>query len=391
MRPDARIAAAIEILHQWLDGGRTAERILADWGRANRYAGSSDRRAIGDLVYDAIRRKRSSAWLGGAETARGIMIGALRQAGAEIDRLFSGERHAPARLDSGEGDGSPLDTAPWGVRVDLPDWLEPLMSALPVETLEGLRSRAPLDLRVNRLKADLDAALTALAEDGISAIRLPDLPDALRVTEAAHRVQRCRAYTEGLVEIQDAASQTAARFAGARAGETILDFCAGGGGKSLAFAALTGNEARIFAHDASAARLAQLPERAARAGAEVQLLAPGQTGEMAGRCDLVLVDAPCSGSGAWRRNPEAKWTFTPERLAELTALQAQILAEARCALRPGGRLVYLTCSLLEAENGAQVEAFLDAAPGLHLDEQLHLTDLSAGDGFFAGRLLSARG
>lgn len=388
MRPDARIQAAIDVIGDWMATGRPMERTLSDWGRANRYAGSGDRRAIADWVYDALRQKRSSAWIAGAETARGIMMGTVFQAGSEIDDLFTGQRHAPAALSEAERRGiRRLDQADWGVRADLPDWLQPHVIGLPSDTVGGLRQRAPLDLRVNRLKSSPEAALAILREEGIEAVATILSPDGLRVIKDTHRVQRSTAYLDGLVEIQDAASQAAAAFAAAAPGETVLDFCAGGGGKALAFAASMQNRGRIFAHDISADRLAQIPERAARSGARVELVTLGGIADLSGACDLVLVDAPCSGSGAWRRNPEAKWIFTPSRLKELTVLQAQILCEARQCVRPGGRLVYLTCSLLDAENRAQIEAYLAAHPGDILAESRTLTDLSEGDGFFAARII----
>lgn len=385
MRADARAAAAIEVLDRWLTGAGPAERLLAEWGRANRYAGSGDRRAVGDLVYDAIRRRRSALWVSGAveEDGRALILGRTVLAGTDPASLFTGARHAPAQLAATEVPRN-LSDAPWTVRHDLPDWLEPHLVALPSDTLVGLRSRAPVDLRVNLLKATVTEAQGRLAEEGVQAHPGPLSPTCLRLGDGAHRIAQTDAYRDGWVELQDAASQAVADLAGARPGETVLDFCAGGGGKTLAFAAAMRNRGQLLAHDAAPQRLAQIAPRADRAGALIETVA-GDAGlkALTGACDLVFVDAPCSGAGAWRRNPEAKWALSPGRLRELVALQAQILAHARRFLRPGGRLVYATCSLLEAENDAQIGAFLDDHPRLERAETLRLTDLRAGDGFFA--------
>lgn len=392
MRPDARVQAAIEVLDRWLAGAGPAEALLAEWGRRHRFAGSGDRRAIGDLLYATLRRKRAALWVAGGEapTARALMIGGLHLAGTPPQTLFTGTQHAPEPLsDAEQGAMRPLDTAPFAIRYDLPDWLAPQMTDLPVETLMALGQRAPVDLRVNRLKAAPDEAASLLEAEGIATDPGPLDPDCLRVTDGAHKVQRSEAYLTGAVEIQDAASQAAARFAAAAPGETVLDYCAGGGGKTLAIGAHMGGRGRLMAHDISAPRLAQLSPRAERAGLEVMLVAPGEIDALAGHCDLVFVDASCTGSGAWRRNPEAKWALTPDRLAELNRLQDDVLASAAATVRPGGRLIYATCSLLEVENAARVMAFLDRYPDFRLDSRHSWQNLAEGDGFFAARLARA--
>lgn len=388
MRPDARVQAAIEVFDRWRLADQPAERVLADWGRANRFAGSGDRRAIGDLIYGAIRQMRSAAWLGGSDTGRGVMAGVAESSGADLDALFNGVRHAPAPLSDEEREGRrALAEAPWGVRFDLPDWLEPHLGHLPSETLVALVGRAPLDLRVNSLKAEVETVVASLAGEGMDCAILAGPPGALRVTENAHRVARSEAYSAGLVEIQDASSQKVARFAAPRPGDTVIDLCAGGGGKTLAMAALMENRGKLYAHDIAPARLAQLPERAQRAGARVALVEPGGLDALAGTCDLALVDAPCSGSGAWRRTPEAKWALTLDRLVVLNQMQDEVLAAARKTLRPGGRLVYATCSLIEAENDARITAFLTSHPEGRLGAMLRLDTLASGDGFFATELV----
>ncbi|MEM8790822.1 MAG: RsmB/NOP family class I SAM-dependent RNA methyltransferase [Pseudomonadota bacterium] len=389
MRPDARVQAAIEVLGRWRGNDLPAERVLADWGRANRYAGSGDRRAIADLVYDAIRRWCSAAWLVGSEEPRAVVLGTLLQAGADVDGLFSGTRHGPARLDAAERAAkAPADLAraPWGIRLDLPDWLEAELEGVPEEALAGLRHRAPLDLRVNRLKADRADAIARLAEDGIEAVPGPLSADCLRVVEGWHRVQRSGAYVAGLVEIQDAASQAGAAFAQVQPGEHVVDFCAGGGGKALAMAAAQRGEGRIEAYDIAPARLAQIPVRAARAGAEIAILSDADLAKRRGAADCIFVDAPCSGSGAWRRTPEAKWRLTPERLADLRAAQTRIISQAAALMRPGGRLIYATCSLLHCENTDQIRTAEEENPALTCELSHSWTDLNEGDGFFVAKL-----
>lgn len=389
MREQGRVQAAIDILDEWLAGSEPAERLLAGWGRRHRFAGSGDRRAIGDLVYDALRKRRSAQWISGAatETGRSLILGTIGESGRDPGELFDGSQHGPAPLTADErATLRELAEAPFVIRFDIPDFLEPHMRDLDAASLVPSRARAPLDLRVNRLKTDVETATGVLASAGIEASGAALDPDCLRLGRGAHKVGGSDAYRDGLVEIQDAASQAAARFAGASPGERVLDFCAGGGGKSLAFAAHMAGEGEILAHDVSSARLDQIPPRAGRAGARITLVEPGTCARLAGSCDLVFVDAPCSGSGGWRRNPEAKWRLTEDGLSRLTELQTSVLGEASCAVAPGGRLVYATCSLLDVENMQILRRFLDAKVGFELEEMVRWTDLHEGDGFFCARL-----
>jgi len=402
MTPAARLQAAIDILDAW-SPGRPMDRLLVAWRRDNRYAGSGDRAAIADLVYDALRRWRSLAWPAAGEGAGDggrARILALAAETGDPETLFTGARHAPAPLTDHERERLAersergLIEAPDALRLDLPDWLPPLFRAAHGDraeaVMDALRRRAPVDLRVNRLKATPEQALAALAAQGVTAAPValssgPATPEALRVTSGGRGLKSADAYLQGWVEVQDVASQAAAAFAGARAGERVLDYCAGGGGKALALAAAMGGEGEVIAHDVDPARMQDIPPRAARAGARIAPL-PGPVPESARHgFDLVFADAPCSGSGAWRRNPDAKWSFTPEALARLAALQDEVLASAARFVRPGGRLVYATCSLLEEENGARLRAFL-AGSGFELVEELRLTPLEGGDGFYAARL-----
>ena len=374
MTPSARYAAAITILDRVL-AGEAAEKALTNWGRASRFAGSGDRAAVRDLVFEALRRRNSAAARGAGLTGRGLALGLAREAGQEA--LFSGEGHAPAPPEAEEAGRQPSAEE----RLDLPGWLLPDLRASLGADFEpvaaALRLRAPVFLRVNLGKTDVAGAVAALAAEGIVAKPHPLAESALEVVENARKVQASAAYVSGLVELQDASSQAVVEALPLRDGMTVLDQCAGGGGKTLAMAARA--KLRLFAHDASPRRMADLPERAKRAGAKVVLT---EAPEASAPYDLVLVDAPCSGSGSWRRDPEGKWRITPEALAIIRETQFAILDRAALMLRTGGVLAYATCSLLERENGDQIRAFLARHPGWSLDRELRLTPLAGGDGFY---------
>ena len=319
-----------------------------------------------------------------------VLDGFCREA---LEAVFTGERHAPAALSEEELArlGRPVDEAPRAVRLDLPDWVADALSDMPDATLALMRERAPVFLRVNLLKGDVAGAIAALAEEGIATEPGPLSPTCLRVVYGHRRLNASRAYRHGLVEIQDAASQAAADYARAQPGETVLDYCAGAGGKTLALAAAMEGRGEIHAHDISRRRLARLVERATRAGVTATVHAPLDTAALEGRCDLVFADVPCSGSGTWRRRPDARWRMTRERVEGLMATQDEILGRAARAVRPGGRLIYATCSLLEMENWSRVEAFLDRHPEYRPGRPpLRLTPAHGGDGFFACELVRAR-
>ncbi|NUB43058.1 RsmB/NOP family class I SAM-dependent RNA methyltransferase [Fertoebacter nigrum] len=378
MTPAARLSAAIGILDRVL-AGTPAEQALTNWGRASRFAGSGDRHAVRDLVFDAIRNRRSHAALGGAETGRGLILGGLRAAGVNPDTLFTGEGHAPGPVTAGEQPQTPSELA----ALDCPDWLAPALQAslggdfAPV--METLRHRAPVFLRVNTARLSRDAAIARLAAEGIGTRPHPLAETALEVTGNARKIQISPSYLEGLAELQDAASQAVVAALPLHAGQSVLDYCAGGGGKTLAMAARA--ELRLYAHDAAPQRMADLPARAARAGVAVTVLAGADVPRHA-PYDLVLADVPCTGSGSWRRAPEAKWALTPARLAELCALQARILDTIAPLVAAGGHLAYATCSLLEPENQAQIAAFRQRHSGWHVTAERRFTPLEGGDGFY---------
>jgi 16S rRNA (cytosine967-C5)-methyltransferase len=381
MTPGARLSAAIEVLTDIEDRRRPAGDALKDWGLAHRFAGSGDRAAIGGLVFDTLRRRSSAAYLMGAATPRALLLGALRlERGLSLDaiaRLADGGRHAPEPPDTAEAEAlaatspvRPLDGAPDHVRGDYPDWLDPYFAAVfgeeRAEEGAALSCRAPVDLRVNTLKGDRDTALAALAH--LRAVPTPWSPAGLRIALSAEAksppIHAEPAYMDGLVEIQDEGSQLAALLSGAKPGETVVDLCAGGGGKTLALAALMGSSGRIYATDTDIRRLAPIHARIERAGVRnVEVRTPrGDAellGDIAGTVDLVLIDAPCTGVGAWRRNPDAKWRVRPGALEQRIKAQDAVLERAAALVRPGGRIAYITCSLLDEENGARVRAFVE--------------------------------
>jgi len=384
MTPGARIAAAIDILDGVVSGAN-AEQTLTTWGRKNRYAGSGDRAAIRDHVFTAMRCWRSYAWLGGADTGRGVMLGLVRAQGIDPETIFTGEGYAPKMLDASESTQEPLTNAPRAVQLDLPDWLIPeLERSLGADLdniCETLRHRAPVFLRANRLITTRQGAIDALAKDDIDAIAHPLCATALEVTRNPRRVQNSDAYKRGLVELQDAASQAIVDML--PKAKHVLDYCAGGGGKSLALAAQ--GDIRIFAHDIQPDRMRDIPTRAARAGTTINVIEPGDIAAH-GPYDLVFCDAPCSGSGSWRRAPQAKWQLTQDRLEELLGVQFDILNKAAGHVAPGGTLAYATCSLMKCENQDQISRFLQENPDWQLNSDHSFTPLSGGDGFYVACL-----
>ena len=378
MIPAARLSAAIEVLADIGARRRPAPDALKDWGLAHRFAGSKDRAAIASLVYDALRRRASSAYVMADEGPRALLLGALALArGLEteaIAALCSGERFAPAPLSAEERRRlalADLTGAPAHVAGDFPDWLEEELAAAfgadIVAEMQALAARAPIDIRVNTLKTERMRLMPALVHLGAevtqhapTALRFPAGEDGRGPT-----LQVTPEFLKGQFEIQDEGSQLVALMAGAAPGAQVVDLCAGGGGKTLELAALMDNSGQIYATDADARRLAPIHDRLTRAGVRnVQVRTPkGRADEpladLAGRIDLVLVDAPCTGIGTWRRNPDTKWRVRPGALAERMKDQDLVLARAERLVKPGGRIAYVTCSVLPAENDARVAAFLE--------------------------------
>jgi 16S rRNA (cytosine967-C5)-methyltransferase len=380
VRTGARLKAAAEVLEEILQRHRPAAMALADWGKAHRFAGSGDRSAIGTLVYDALRRKSSIAAQMAADTPRALALGAAPRAfgmtAAEVGATADGSEHALSPLTEEEtahlGATLPADT-PAAIAGDIPDWLLPsferAFGAAAAEEGAALSARAPVDLRVNTLKATREKVLKALERN--KAVATPLSPQGVRIPapEGAARSPALEAETahgKGWFEVQDEGSQVAALLAGAAPRQQILDLCAGAGGKTLALAAGMQNTGQIYAYDADKRQLRPIFERLKRAGARnVQVMEAGDEAALAAlgaRFDLVLVDAPCTGSGTWRRKPDSKWRLKPANIPERQAEQQGVLALGAGLVKPGGALVYVTCSVLPEENGDQVAAFLAKHP-----------------------------
>lgn len=349
MTPGARAGAAIELLDAIIDaaeqGGAAADTLIARYFKTRRYAGSKDRRAVRELIYRAIRHSGERPASG-----RDALIGAAA-GDSEVLAMFDGSQHAPAPIFEGES----------GTQASLvPVWLMGRFDPLAADKSEhaALLERAPLDLRVNRLKTDRAAALEALGQGEVT----PLSPLGIRLPEGT-QIEQSEAWLSGMVEVQDEGSQWLALACGAEPEMGVVDLCAGGGGKTLALAAEMANRGDIVASDTDRGRLQRMPLRLERAGVaivEPRLLDPGREREaladLAGQADLVLIDAPCSGTGTWRRNPEARWRLTPERLNRLTELQAHLIDIGAELVKPGGALVYAVCSLLAEEGRFQSEA-----------------------------------
>ena len=382
MKPAGRLQAAIEILSEIVDRHRPASQALADWGKSHRFAGSGDRAAIGNLVYDALRHRASIAWRMGDETPRSLALGVAvfvwGETAGDLAQSFDGDRHAPDAVSEAEIarlEKNDLTDAPAWVQAEVPEWLEEALRENFDEDFvaegQALALRPPVDFRVNTLKSSRDKVVktlkrfqlepTPLAENGL---RLAPSSGPSRVPN----VQPEAAYQKGWIEVQDEGSQVCSALVFAQPGEQVLDYCAGAGGKTLALAAAMENKGQIFAYDSDRGRLAPIYDRLKRAGTRnVQVRAPNDAlDDLDQKMDRVVVDAPCSGSGVWRRRPDAKWRLTPEALEKRLEEQHQVLSEASRFVRPGGYLCYITCSVLAQENEAQVYAFVEESEEFEL-------------------------
>lgn len=386
MTPGARVQTAIELLDAVIaaarGNGASADVVIAQGFRERRYAGSKDKRAIRDLVYRAIR-----AFGDVPPSGRAAILGLDDPV---VEAVFGAGGYGPAALEASEPRAA-ASAAPAWMQNEFVPFVDDAEKAAMME-------RAPLDLRVNALKAERGAVMAELGGEAIAIAR-----HAIRFAEPFD-VEATEAYLSGRVEVQDAGSQLISDVCRAAPGMTVVDLCAGAGGKTLSLAADMADEGALIACDTDRARLQRLPERAARAGAtvETRLLNPGRElealGDLVDAADVVLVDAPCSGSGTWRRNPELRWRLTPERLDRILATQAQVLDVAQALVRPGGALVYAVCSLFAREGAAQIDAFLARHPGWTAEELslpagrpsgkgYALTPFhDATDGFFIARL-----
>jgi 16S rRNA (cytosine967-C5)-methyltransferase len=381
LRDGGRLGAAIQVLTDIENHHRPVRLALKTWGDVARYAGAKDRASVSGLVLDALRRKRSLAWRMGADGPRAVVLGALGLVwGWPLERIAEAaadEPHGPGPLTEAERQAltgpSDLAEAPAPVRGDYPDWLDGSLARVfgDERAAEGaaLSERAPVDLRVNSLKTDPVRALKAL--DPLGARPAGVLETALRIdapdpSARSGAVEAIPQFSKGWFEVQDLGSQIAAACAGDVKGKQVLDLCAGGGGKTLALAAEMGNTGQVYAYDSDARRLTDTIRRGDRAGVRnLQVRSPIQPDPlkgMEGRMDVVFVDAPCSGSGSWRRHPDTKWRLTPETLERRMADQDAVLDLGATFVKPGGRMIYVTCSVLPDEDEDRVGAFLARAP-----------------------------
>jgi 16S rRNA (cytosine967-C5)-methyltransferase len=374
----ALLTHGVAILKQLLAFGEAADRTLAYYFRAHPKLGHTDRGVLAETCFALLRRYRSL----GAKLAAAFPAAPNPSPQHLFLAAFIAQGHAPSEIEAllkpGEAagfaavkdfDASTLTPAE---RADLPDWLylrlvEQLGESATQSLAQAMNRPAPLDLRVNTLKGERDAVLATLAQDGIAARAGAYSPFAIRLAEKP-ALSRHPLFMQGLVEVQDEGSQLIGLLLAPRRGEAVADFCAGAGGKTLLLGALMANSGRLYAFDVSEKRLARLKPRLARSGlsnihpVRIESERDARLKRLAGKMDRVLVDAPCSGVGTLRRNPELKWRQTPESIVELTQKQSAILAAAARLVRPGGRLLYATCSLLDAENDRIVDAFLAANP-----------------------------
>jgi 16S rRNA (cytosine967-C5)-methyltransferase len=384
MTPPARLSAAIELI-ETIDAQRVpASKALKEWGTAHRFAGSGDRAAIAGLVWDVLRRRASSAWIMGEDTPRARLLGMLhleRKLDTEaISALCDGGRFAPAALSEAERSAltaNSLSQAPAHVAGDYPEWLDPYLAEVFGEDrareATAMASRAPLDLRVNTLKARREKILASSAHLGTTPT--PWSPIGLRIELGADArnpgIHSEEAFIKGQIEVQDEGSQLATLLAAAKPGEQVIDLCAGAGGKTLALAAMMEGKGRLIATDHDKRQLAPIHERLSRAGVHnCDVRTPKGQGKDGGdalsdiraSADLVMIDAPCTGTGTWRRNPDAKWRMRPGALEIRLKDQAEVLDHAAHLVKPGGRIAYITCSVLAPENGGQIRAFLARHP-----------------------------
>ncbi len=402
MRDGGRIAAALAVLADMEERHKPARLALKSWANDARYAGAKDRAFVSGLVLDVLRRRRSLTWQMGLDTARSRVFGALALIwGWPLERIMAAasEVHGPGALSVAEETGLSvplsLQEAPAAVRGDYPDWLESHMLRAYGETRdvegEALAVRAPIDLRVNILKTDVVRALKAL--EPFSPVVLARADNAIRIiapasSDRAAPVESAPEFERGWFEVQDLGSQIAALTAGDIRGKQVLDFCAGGGGKTLALAAAMGNSGQLYAYDADARRLTDTVRRSQRAGVRnLQVRSPIHADPLSGlegKMDLVFVDAPCTGSGTWRRHPDAKWRLTADQLGRRMGEQDSVLNAAAPYVKPGGRLIYVTCSLFAEENEDRVASFVSRfANFATVDAPLRLTPrIDGADGFF---------
>ncbi len=392
----SRAGAAIEILETVLNG-TIAETAISRWSRSSRYAGSKDRAAVRDIVFGCLRKKRSLLWsfrdANPEFWARKLVLSYLSYS-CSVDYLclnFNGKKYSPHPLDNNEINTLKkmnllVKSAPSAVVLNFPDFLQnELLRSLGEKffpIMMEMQSRAPVDIRVNLLKSNLGLAQKKLAKEGIVTQPLLQSKSGLRISAMGTKVHLSGAYLNGDIELQDVSSQMACTMAGVAPGMKVLDYCAGGGGKALALGSDLAGTGNLFAYDINQKRMLQLKKRASRAGLKVNVLTEKKIALAVSDFDVVFVDAPCSGTGTWRRNPDIKWRFDQSMLEKIKLSQAKIILEAQHFVKKGGRLVYVTCSFLLSEGVDQIELFLLSAPNFKKITESFLDPVKDGDGFY---------
>ena len=398
MTPGARVSATISILDNYLVG-TPENKALLNWFRGNRFAGSKDRRAIREIFFRCLRFKRSSLFpfenAGYRQSGRHLVMGMLTLSGEKLSDIFQEEKYSPEVLSENEkvviqSFEKVVSQAPFSVKLNFPEFLEQTLKdsfdANLLGNLKCLNTRASLFLRVNCIKGTRENVISSLQKEGIVAEVVSNSNFGLKVLKNARDFDKAQSYLTGKVEIQDISSQTAVDFINPIKGSKILDFCAGGGGKTLAMASLTLANSEFFVHDISSSRMTNLVKRCKRAGFGVQILTVDLLENSNYEFDLVVADVPCSGTGAWRRNPGSKWWLTRNKLDELLVKQRNILLTASKYVKIGGAFAYMTCSVLKKENKDQIDWFLSVNKSFCLEKDIQISPLQGGDGFYASLL-----
>jgi len=387
MTPAAQVFSASQILQEILDG-KKAKSSLKEWSKTNRYAGSKDRRAIRDFVYDSLRIKRSAlSKIKAPHSGRNWAVGVLLETNEDLEKYFNDETYASPRLTEKEKfaiQKAKEYKSPPDVEFNVPAFLWPIWTAdlgdEAVTVAKTLCQRAPAFLRVNIRKTTIEKAQTILSGDGIQTVKHPSIITALRVTEGQNKIKNCMAYKDGFVEIQDASSQASVIDLPRDSNLKILDYCCGSGGKSLALDAWT--KGKIFAYDISPSRSFNLKTRAERSNAQItEICKP--INEL---FDVIFCDVPCSGSGSWRRDPDGKWKLNAQSWQNLLDTQIEVLNEAKELVKTDGILIYATCSVLLSENYKQLEKFCSINPEFEIEKAHQFLPSDLGDGFFYGFL-----
>ena len=398
MTPGARVSAAIEILDNYF-AEVPENKALLNWFRGNRFAGSKDRRAIREIFFKCLRYKRSSLWpfekAGYLESGRHLVIGMLTISVEPLSDIFNEKKYSPESLSVTEKTviesfSKTLSEAPLSVKLNFPEFLESNLKdsfgdSLS-ENLNSLNERASLFLRINCIKGTHESVTNRLKEEEIVVETVIKSNYGLKVLKNARALDKSKCYLMGEVEIQDISSQAAVDFINPKRGSKILDFCAGGGGKTLAMASVTLADGEFFVHDASLSRMMNLTKRCSRAGFRVQILNLNELESSNQVFDLVVADVPCSGTGAWRRNPGSKWWLSQNKLDDLLIDQRKILLTASKYVKKGGAFAYMTCSVLKKENRDQIDWFLATNIDFCLEKDISISPLQGGDGFYTSLL-----